>query len=179
MKPTKSKIYCFDCGRHKILFESEKKAETFMKFNNEEIETESGYSPNRAYYCISCNGWHVTSGEKRNVKSKTEIVLDLYREEAAEKKKRTESRVSEHLELKKILNSIDELIKSVDDIKNNGSVTESLEILNIACSKIEIAKTIKGETNRKLILESKLDTLRKEIQLLAEIFETIGQRFRS
>ena len=56
MKPNKSFVYCTDSNRRKMLFETEKKAENFMKFNNEEIEKESGYSPQRSYYCIFCTG---------------------------------------------------------------------------------------------------------------------------
>ncbi len=82
MKPTKNRIYCNDCGRKKMLFETEKKANLFIKFNYDEIKNENGYSPTRAYFCICCNGWHVTSSEKQlNTKSKTEIVLELYRDE--------------------------------------------------------------------------------------------------
>ena len=51
MKPTKNKVFCKDCGRTKMLFETEKKAENFIKFNKEEIEAESGYGPQRSY-CI-------------------------------------------------------------------------------------------------------------------------------
>ena len=40
MKPSK-RIYCRECGRSKLLFESEKKALTFIKFNADEIESEN------------------------------------------------------------------------------------------------------------------------------------------
>jgi len=43
-----------------MLFETEKKANNFIKFNSEEIEEESGFKPERSYFCIACNGWHVT-----------------------------------------------------------------------------------------------------------------------
>ncbi len=45
MKPIKNKVFCKNCGRTKMLFDTEKKAENFIKFNKEEIETESGYGP--------------------------------------------------------------------------------------------------------------------------------------
>ena len=61
MKPSKSRVYCPECGRQKILFETEKKALNFIKFNSEEIKEESGRAPIRAYYCEFCGGWHVTS----------------------------------------------------------------------------------------------------------------------
>ena len=47
MKPSK-RIYCRECGRSKLLFETEKKALTFIKFNADEIEAETGRKPERA-----------------------------------------------------------------------------------------------------------------------------------
>jgi hypothetical protein len=89
MKPTKNRIYCNDSGRIKMLFETEKKANLFIKFNSEEIESESGYSPIRVYFCISCNGWHVTSKEDhQDMISKTEYLLNLLTDKG--KKKLTE-----------------------------------------------------------------------------------------
>ena len=78
MKPTKNRVFCKDSGRTKMLFDTEKKADIFIKFNSEEIMTESAYSPIRSYYCIFCNGWHVTSKTKpKNNKSYSETVLEL------------------------------------------------------------------------------------------------------
>jgi hypothetical protein len=66
MKPKKNHFYCRQIGRKKMLFETKKKAETFIRFNAEEIEAESGYSPCRAYYCEYCAGWHTTSNPPKN-----------------------------------------------------------------------------------------------------------------
>lgn len=55
MKP-KHRIMCPDCGREKILFESESKANNFIKFNSAEIGNSL-----RSYYCPACCGWHVSS----------------------------------------------------------------------------------------------------------------------
>ena len=63
MKP-KNRVFCYQCNRRKLLFETEKKAFNFIKFNAEEILEESGRAPNRVYYCTSCGGYHVTSSEK-------------------------------------------------------------------------------------------------------------------
>lgn len=56
MKPSKNKVHCYDCGRNKMLFESEKKALNFIKFNSENIEEENSIKPIRAYFCQSCCG---------------------------------------------------------------------------------------------------------------------------
>ena len=47
MKPSK-RIYCRECGREKIVFETEKKALNFIKWNADENEAESGRRPGRA-----------------------------------------------------------------------------------------------------------------------------------
>lgn len=63
--PPKNRIFCNECGRKKLLFETEGKAKTFIKYNAEEIEERNGFAPNRTYYCESCGGWHVTHKENR------------------------------------------------------------------------------------------------------------------
>lgn len=63
MKP-KNRIFCMQCHRSKLLFETEKKAFNFIKFNADEIMEETGRAPNRVYYCSCCGGYHVTSSKK-------------------------------------------------------------------------------------------------------------------
>lgn len=78
MKPTRSRIYCRDSGKSKILFETQKKADNFIRFNAEEIASASGFSPVRSYFCISCGGYHVTSKETNPEVSRSEKVLEEY-----------------------------------------------------------------------------------------------------
>lgn len=59
-KPVKT-YYCHEAGKKKMRFETEKKADNFIKFNSEEIEEENGKAPIRSYYCRFCCAWHVTS----------------------------------------------------------------------------------------------------------------------
>lgn len=58
MKPTKNRVFCPECRRTKMLFETEEKAERFIKFNKDEM---GDRCPVRAYYCVACGGWHTTS----------------------------------------------------------------------------------------------------------------------
>lgn len=78
MKAIKNKVHCLDCGRAKMLFETEKKALTFIKFNKDEIEAENGYRPVRTYYCMFCNGWHTTSNPKAFGKSRNEYLFEKF-----------------------------------------------------------------------------------------------------
>jgi len=73
-KPKSSRVVCPACGRMKMVFETEKKAQNFMKFNNQNFDN-TEIVPVRAYYCAACGGWHVT---KRKTWNK-------YKEDPAEK----------------------------------------------------------------------------------------------
>lgn len=57
-----------------MLFESEKNALNFIKFNADEIREENGKAPERAYYCDVCIGWHVTSMENFDTASSYELI---------------------------------------------------------------------------------------------------------
>jgi hypothetical protein len=78
MKPTKNKVFCNNCNRAKMLFETEKKAENFIRFNKDEIEAETGIVPQRAYYCLFCGGWHVTHYIDRRGKSRNEKLFEVF-----------------------------------------------------------------------------------------------------
>jgi len=53
-----------DCRRTKMLFETEKKALDFIKWNADEVMEETGRKPVRAYHCRLCMGWHLSSKAK-------------------------------------------------------------------------------------------------------------------
>ena len=60
MPKPKNRVFCRDCRRPKLLFETEKKAETFIRFNGDEVNS-GGDSELRVYYCTACCGYHITS----------------------------------------------------------------------------------------------------------------------
>lgn len=57
MKP-KNRIWCPDCGRPKMLFKTERKAQDFIRWNGGDMKY--GGDKLRAYYCPSCCGWHIS-----------------------------------------------------------------------------------------------------------------------
>ena len=57
MKPKKNHIMCPDCGRPKMLFETERKAQDFIRWNAGEIRGGEQLHP---YYCKACCGWHIS-----------------------------------------------------------------------------------------------------------------------
>ena len=80
MKPVKNRIFCRAARHTKMLFETQEKAENFIRFNRDEILQSRGKAPCRCYYCFFCMGWHVTS----NPSTEEGILLDQ-RDEALAK----------------------------------------------------------------------------------------------
>lgn len=125
MKPIKNRIFCHECKRAKMLFESESKALNFIKFNANEIENETGMAPSRSYFCIVCNGWHITSQKNiiPNLVSKSERVLNEFRDMKVKKKEaklknaaKKTSIINENLSIiYKLIIEVEESIKKVEN----------------------------------------------------------------
>lgn len=67
--PIKHYVWCAQCGRKKHLYKSQKAAEMAIMYNVEEMKKIGKELPSRAYYCVACGGWHLTS-KKYNPKGK-------------------------------------------------------------------------------------------------------------
>ena len=149
MKPTKNKVFCKDCERTKMLFETEKKAENFMKFNSLEIMAETGYSPQRSYYCLFCDGWHVTSSEVKTGMSKNEQRF----EQLMEQKEQEEQNKAEKEKLK----TLERKIRKMKLAQKEVFFAENIELLK---SEIELI------TNDENSLEKeKLKELRQNLSV--------------
>lgn len=78
MKPRKNHIMCPDCGKQKMLFETERKAQDFLRWNSDEIP---GGESLRPYYCKACCGWHLTHVRHRaKYDSRMDERISAYRE---------------------------------------------------------------------------------------------------
>lgn len=182
MKPTKSKVFCRDCERTKMLFETEKKADNFIKFNKEEIEAESGYGPQRSYYCLFCGGWHLSSIKEYAGLSKKERILEQLRLDKEQSKtikllSQEDSNIQNAIRNKRrseILNGLESEIKEMDNTKMEKFFSEKLIILNN-----EIDQLSNAETDNDL---EKLKDLRLNFELLNIVkkkngFQKINKRF--
>ncbi len=171
MKPNKNIVYCMDCGRSKMKFETEKKANNFIKFNSEEIEAETGVSPNRCYYCLYCIGWHVTSRkEKINAKSKTELVLEQYEQKKEklkqDKKLFKKKQVIIKAEFNENLNKIEEQIKIIDKEIINENFDDCNIHLEKAFSQLNFIIEKYPEFNK-----ARIKRLRKSLNYRGEILK--------
>ena len=81
MKPTKSRVMCPDCGKQKMLFETEKKAQNFLKFNGDAVNPD-GTREMRTYYCPACCGYHISSHQYRGSNKRTDKIIEKYREDS-------------------------------------------------------------------------------------------------
>lgn len=174
MKPTKSKVFCRDCERSKMLFETEKKADNFIKFNKEEIEAESGYAPQRSYYCLFCGGWHLTSIKDKIGLSKKEQILKQKRLDKEKSKvtkllSQEDSKIQNIIRNKRrseILKGLESEIKEMDDAQKEKFFSKKLIILN---NEIDQLSNVETET------DIDLDKL-KDLRLYFEIFNNVKKK---
>lgn len=152
MKPTKNKVFCRNCERVKMLFETQKKADNFIKFNKEEIESKSGYSPERSYYCVFCDGWHLTSIKEKIGVSNNERILENYIKEKSTKKEQPKQK-----QLNKIFTEIEDKIKDMNITEKQIFISENIDICN---------KEIENLDSNDPIYKEKLKELRKKTESL-------------
>ncbi len=83
MKP-KNRIFCPDCGKPKMLFESEQKAQNFLRWNSDDIHNGGKLHP---YYCKACGGWHLSHVEHKDFyDDRIDERINMYRETKAGKR---------------------------------------------------------------------------------------------
>lgn len=88
MKPTRNRVMCPECGRSKMLFDSESKAKNFIKWNGDDIDTHGGEL--RPYYCPACGGYHISSkAHKVSYDHSTERLINAYKKDVETSRIRT------------------------------------------------------------------------------------------
>lgn len=149
MKPIKNRVFCPECGRAKMLFESREKALNFIKFNKEEILEETGFAPKRCYYCDACGGWHLTSrDEKERTVSFTRKIIRDYKREMNK---------ADDRRLAIILKEADSLIDLGIALVNEHKLTKAKRQFELAISSLECAAAIDGRYWQKQSLKKKVE----------------------
>jgi len=157
-------VYCRETRRQKILFESESKADNFIKFNADEIRESSGYAPVRSYYCISCGGWHVTHlPEFRLEKTVSEIMTDKINE-ITEYRKKVHAEVSpQRKEIKRqnalIIDNIKSSFENIREFADSGDNEKAKATLHEAYRELQSIWDNNGNSKVKRILHNGLDNL--------------------
>ena len=163
MKPTRCLTFCRESGRNKMLFESESKANNFIKFNADEIRESTGQAPIRSYYCISCGGWHVTHmPEFTHRKTFSEVITDKMNEELENKKKiakaasekRAEIRAQNKVHLDNVRKALDTIHAHIE----SGDLEAAREALLGAYREFQILMDNDCSSSKpKIALHTKLD----------------------
>ena len=154
MKPTKNKYYCTDCGRTKMLFETEKKADNFIAFNQEKISKESEYAPQRSYFCLFCGGWHITSIKEEFGKSKNEKLLEQLLIENTTSVEPEIKSINNYVENRtKILIEVESCIKEMDYNEKGVFFVEQINSLN---KQIEDASNSSDQNRKEELKELRL-----------------------
>lgn len=171
MKPTRNKYYCADCGRTKMLFETEKQADNFILFNAAEFDEEGGHVPVRSYYCSMCMGWHVTSNNNSEhfakFKSRAELLVEQYN---GFWRFRSLQKANQYINQREFAKAAIKLLNYYNQLKSKGSITLDVQnslfesILDISCA---LAKTILQNKSKK-----DYESFRK---LMKRLRRTIGE----
>ncbi len=164
MKPTKNVVFCIGCQRPKMLFESQSKADNFMKYNSDAILEENGKAPVRSYYCEFCCGYHVTSdpslthGQELNKRDKS------LQDKLVNNFKKSEK----FLELRE---SIIKRLESCKRLINMGKVDEAEDLLDVC----ELYLTEKNDRDFSMRDRAKLTTLRGRIDVLRRLLPQLRE----
>ena len=127
-------MLCPDCGKPKILFESESKANNFIKFNASEIPNGDKL---RSYYCPACCGWHVSSHEYDGINRTARLLYAYHKYKNNFKSKRTSKHSTEEIQ---IMHDIANLLRN----KNISTRRELKLYLNKLRDQVGI-RSLKGQ----------------------------------
>ena len=124
----KHRVFCPSANRQKLLFETERKALNFIRYNGDVIEKESGYRPIRAYYCTCCGGYHTTS-QQHNTLTDEQLDAIVERGESA----------SVELKLSAISRNTERRVEEVTKISftTDDDMNDAFSVINGARSGID------------------------------------------
>lgn len=122
MKPKNNSYWCPDCNRPKMRFETERKAQNFIKYNGNDILREGQTIEQiRVYYCPSCCAYHITTKPyNKSYEHKTERLIENYKKSKANK-----------AVLSVLKDTDEEIIKDIQKEAQKASVTSIRELKQI------------------------------------------------
>ena len=156
MKPQRNLVYCPSAKKHKQLFQSEKEAMAFIKYNSEEIKEATGKDIGRCYYCDFCLGWHITSTSESSKKFFT--LRDKRINQAID----THSKEIE--EIKSLSKCIDIRIRKILDCLRHDDIKEAETLLEICELDSSEINRIGGHFLKSNRSERKISKIKDKIQ---------------
>lgn len=126
MKPSKNWVYCRDISRHKTIFDTEKKALNFIKFNADAIREETGVAPVRAYYCMFCAAWHVTSKAEAPAAFRNEQLLKIIKGIKPPKQKKVAPVAVQGFDRQEYMNGLQDEVNRLGADRRKGFLEEEI-----------------------------------------------------
>lgn len=186
MKPSKSRIYCRDCGRMKTVFDSEEAAMRFIQYNKRDIIENSGYAPTRAYYCDLCCAWHVTSktgySNKSFARRTLESILEINQKMTKTKAKDSNKPIKQsESPAAPFLTVAYEMVKSIFSFARDDEINQAKE----QCANLDLLfekmTLVKGANNTRDFFCGNYEKLRELIfqdgTINSESLDLIEQKF--
>ena len=186
MKPSKSRIYCRDCGRMKTVFDSEEAAMRFIQYNKRDIIENSGYAPTRAYYCDLCCAWHVTSktgySNKSFARRTLESILEINQKMTKTKAKDSNKPIKQsESPAAPFLTVAYEMVKSIFSFARDDEINKAKE----QCANLDLLfekmTLVKGANNTRDFFWGNYEKLRELIfqdgTINSESLDLIEQKF--
>ena len=125
MKPSKNKIFCVACQRPKMLYETQAKADNFIKFNRDLMLQEGKKPPVRSYYCEICGGYHVTSNPSREAAMKLDERDKVLVKRIEARTGKDETPIINSLASSYTQKTMAEKLNQIDQLINQGSLDEA------------------------------------------------------
>lgn len=172
MKPTNNRVYCIGCKHPKMLFETQTKADNFIKFNRDEIASSSEKVPTRSYYCSFCCGWHVTSVEDEGKAEANDKRDENTWHQIMSLRRKKLSLTEEGQKLSEMLVATQSLIQKCQRqllLTNLGQALELMKDLVLEFSIIE------DRARRQKIDSARIDKQRVKIKALQTIFDIVDE----
>lgn len=148
-----------------MLFESQSKADNFIKYNREGILEENGKAPIRSYYCEFCCGYHVTSNpsstqgnelDKRDISRRNKLIADNKKSEA----------------FLLYVKSIEENLKRARDLMKSGKITDAEDMLDVCDVYLnEMNRFSMKERIKAMALRGKVNQVRTTLMLLKDVMD--------
>ena len=111
MTKPKNRVYCPAIERSKMLFETQDKADRFIKFNEDDLRDKGTikFKKLRSYYCEVCGGWHIThillsKEEAEKLDNRIKSIVSKANKDIKRKEKENEDKYQDAYEFVKGIN---------------------------------------------------------------------------
>lgn len=172
MKPTNNRVYCIGCRHLKMLFESQAKADNFIKFNRDEIASSSDKAPSRSYYCSFCCGWHVTSVEDEDKAEANDKRDERTWHQIMSLRRKKLPLTSEGRELSEMIVSVHTLIQKCLSQLFSTNLSDALELYKDIVLELSI---VEDRAKRQNIVSTRIDRIKFKVKALQKTFDIIDE----